>query len=440
MKKLGIYFLFAIVAASSCSKKSDSAFSESPDQRLNETLSADQATLVKAPYGWRGLIYPKGLTGGVVGFYFKFNDSNRVEMFSDFDSASAVTPMTASYRLKALQQPSLVFDTYSYVHVLADPNGSVNGGSYGSGLSSDFEFAIDSIGGDTVHLTGRFNGTKAVLIKATQQEANSYYSKQFSNRLFLNISKYLTYFKRLVVGGHQYEVLVDQVGRTITFTWVDDSGNVHKATVGYYFTTNGVAFSPAFTDGSIIISGFSNITWNAGTTTLSFTINGNAAGIVGSGTPIQPDLDAPHRWWQFAVDKGLWWISEKGFHVNGVDDAYGITKTTSFFYLMYRPKYSTYNGSPYDVAGPIQLLPDNSLNQDYALAYRTPNFTTDGRLTFPYLGQLGNIPASDSVAMAKTRIQFSDSYGYYLVQTSDISYDMVSARDGKAWVTWIWPF
>ena len=46
-------------------------------------------------------------------------------MFSDFDSTSAVTLQESSYRLKAEQQPTLIFDTYSYVHVLADPNEAV---------------------------------------------------------------------------------------------------------------------------------------------------------------------------------------------------------------------------------------------------------------------------------------------------------------------------
>ncbi len=170
MKKIVSYILAATtIGLSGCDKHKD-AFDKSPDERINEALATYQSALTSSQYGWKGWIYPAGLEGGVVSFYFKFNETNRVEMFSDFDSASAVTPMTASYRLKALQQPALIFDTYSYVHVLADPDGSVNGGNYGSGLISDFEFAIDSIAGDTVKLTGRFNKSKAFLVKATQQK------------------------------------------------------------------------------------------------------------------------------------------------------------------------------------------------------------------------------------------------------------------------------
>ena len=438
MRKISLYILAAAIGFYGCNKKSDNAFSESPDERLNEILAAYQKALTGAQYGWKGYIYPAGLKGGVVGFYFKFSENNRVEMFSDFDSTSAVTPMTASFRLKALQQPALLFDTYSYVHVLADPDAAVNGGSYGNGLVSDFEFAIDSMVKDSVKLTGRFNGSKAFLIKATQQEAQNYYDHKYGNRLFSNISKYITYFKRLVVGSTQYEIQVNQTTRTITFTWVDSDGHVHTATTGYYYTTDGIALSPAFVDGATTISSFNNITWNASTTTMSFTVNGTASTIIGSGTPIKVDLDAPRRWWQYALDQDLYWVSTQGFHVNGVDDAYNITRTTNFYFMLYWPKYGTSGGTDYDLAGNVKLV-NNALTLPYGIAYRQPSFSTDGRVSFTYLGTLGTVPTADSVAVYRTAIQFIDASGYYLVRQDSTTYDMVSAKDGKAWITWEFP-
>jgi hypothetical protein len=434
MKKSLLYIAAAIIGLSACNKHED-AFDKSPDERINETLAKYQSVLTSSQYGWKGLIYPAGLKGGVVAFYFKFNESNRVEMFSDFDATSVVTPMTASYRLKALQQPALIFDTYSYVHVLADPDKAVNGGSYGAGLVSDFEFAIDSIAGDTVKLTGRFNKSKAFLVKASQQEMQNYYDKKYANRLFDNISKYITYFKRLVVGGTQYEIKVNQITRTITFTWVDGNGNIQTKTTGYYYTPDGIVLSPAFSDGATIISSLNNMSWNGTTTTLTFSVNGTASSIVGSGQPIKIDLDGPRRWWQYAVSQGGYWISEEGFHVNGVDDAYGITTTANYYYLIYWPRYGTSGGTNYDLLGNVKLV-NNALTLPYGFGYRQPNFTTDGRVSFPYLGQLGTIPSADSIPVAKTRIQFGDASGYYLVRLDSTTYDMVSAKDGKAWITW----
>ena len=435
MKKILSYILTITVLTNYGCNKHEDVFDKSPDARVNEALATYQKALTASQYGWKGLIYPAGLEGGVVAFYFKFDEANRVEMFSDFDSASAVTPMTASYRLKALQQPALIFDTYSYVHVLADPDAAVNGGGYGAGLISDFEFAIDGIAGDSIKLTGRFNKSKALLVKATQAEMQNYYDKKYANRLFKNISRYITYFKRLVVGGSQYEINVNQTTRTITFTWVDDNGNIQSFTTGYYYTPNGIALSPAFTDGKTTISSLNNISWNATTTTLTFSVNGTASSIVGSGTPIKVDLDGPTRWWNYAVKQGGYWTSPKGFHVNGVDDAYGITKTTNFYFLLYWPKYGTSGSTAYDLLGSVKLV-NNALSLPYGLGYRQPTISSDGRITFPYLGQLGTIPAADSVAVAKTRIQFSDASGYYLVRLDSTTYDMVSAKDGKAWINW----
>lgn len=434
MKKSFVYIAIAALGFYGCNKHKD-AFDKSPDERINEALATYQSALTSSQYGWKALIYPTGLKGGVVSFYFKFNASNRVEMFSDFDSTSAVTPMTASYRLKALQQPALLFDTYSYVHVLADPDGSKNGGSYGAGLGSDFEFAIDGIAGDTVKLTGRFNRSKAFLVKATQQEMQNYYDKKYANRLFANIGKYITYFKRMVVGSVQYEIKVNQTTRTITFTWVDANGNVRTYTTGYYYTPDGIALSPAFSDGTNTISSLNNISWNAGTTTMSFTVNGTASSIVGSGQPIKVDLDGPRRWWQYALDQGGYWTSDAGFHVNGVDDAYGITKITNFYFLLYWPRYGTSGGTNYDLSGYVKVV-NNALSLAYGPAFRQPTFTGDGRIIFPYLGTLGTVPTADSIPVAKTRIQFSDASGYYMVRLDSTTYDMVSAKDGKAWINW----
>ena len=440
MRKVFVYSILAALVFYSC-KKTDRVFNESPDQRLNAVMAQDQKALMGAAYGWKGLIFPAGLSGGVVGFYFNFVDSNRVEMFSDFDSASSVTVNQSSWRLKALQQPALLFDTYNYVHVLADPDASVNGGSYGSGLQSDFEFAIDTIKGDTIKLTGRFNGSKAYLIKATQQEKTDFYSKKVGLRTFSNIGKYLTYFKRMTVGGKTYEIQVNTDSRTITFTWIDGNGNVQTFTTGYYYTASGIALAPAFSDGTNTIGSFDNISWNGNTTTLSFTVNGNAASLVGAAAPIKPDTDAPLRWLKYASSRGGYWVSVYNFHVNGVDDAYGITKTANYYYSIYWPSYGTSGSTNYDLFAPIQLV-GNSLSLSAGFAYKTPTtVTSDGRVVFSYLGYLGsfsNMSVSDSTAFANSRIAMSETRGFYFVQTGATSYDQVGAKDAKSWITWQW--
>jgi hypothetical protein len=433
---LSIFLLLAVFI--SC-KKDKTVFNETSDQRLNQALAAYQDSLVNAPYGWRGYIFPGALNGGVIGFYFSFNNSNRVQMFSDFDSLSNVTVLESSYRLKALQQPSLIFDTYSYVSVLSDPDASVNGGSYGNGLGSDFQFSIDSVTADTIRLTGNLHSTKAYLVKASMQDSLSYYQQNYKSRLFDNLSKYITYFKRVSIGGTTYEVLADPTSRKVTITWIDSTGKVHTITTGYYYTATGVSFTTPVVNGSNIITGFDNITWNPVNSTMTLSVNGVTTTVNGAGLPLVPDVGSPARWYQYptAQAQGGKWISFKGFHANGADDALGITTTTNFYFLSYEPGYGVSGTTPYDITGYYKVV-NNALTIDYAPAFNVPSNTGDGRLKFSYLGYLGTFPSADSIPVTRTWMQFMEPNGYYFVQIDSTIYDMVSAKDARTWIRWVY--
>ena len=429
MKQYLLYLFVIIATLTACKKEDDPIFPKSPDERLNDTLNKYQQTLTGAPYGWKVLIYPAGVPHSVFGFYCRFNDSNRVAMFSDFDAASSITLKESSYRLKALQQPSLLFDTYSYIHVLSDPDGGVNGGANGQGLGSDFEFALNGMSGDTILLTGRFNKSKAYLIKATQQEQQDYYNLK-RNRAFENITKFLTYFKRISVGGSQYEIKVNIYAHTITFSWKDANGVLQSVEVGFYFTATGIAFSPAFTDGVNTITGLENIVWNEGTQTLK----GTDFTIAGFAKPLVVDSTAARRWWQQGLDQE-YWISPAGFHDNGVDDAYNINGLPDYYFMGFWPQYGTSGGASYDLLGFVTQTGDKQPTLSYGPAFGAPTFSTDGRVRFSYLGDLGDYPP-DITPIAKTVSKLVDANGFYLVQTGPNAYDMVSAKDGKAWITW----
>lgn len=439
MKKLTILLIIITAAViSSCRKDDKSVFDKSPDERLKEKLDAYQAQVSGAQYGWKGLLQTDSGRGSIHSFYFKFNDQNRVQMLSDFDPVSAVTLKESSYRLKALQQIALIFDTYSYLHVLADPDPAVNGGTLGAGLLSDFEFYFESGSStDTIKLTGRINGSKMSLVRATQAEEAAYNSGQLAAGL--NINNILTYFKRLTIGSQLYDVKIDPVSRQFVFSWLDGSGNLQTFTTSYYFVLGGIVFNTPLVNGSQTIAGFTNMTWNPATETISLTIGGTAATITGIVVPLKVDLGAPRRWWLYAQNNensfgDFFWISQKGFHVNGVDDAFGIQSltrgTSTYFFLAYYPEFDPGN----DLFAPIFL---NAAGTNIELFYGTapvPTFTTDGRAVFTQLGNYGTYPSGGPAG--QTRSLLYNSGGYYLVQTGATTYDMVSASNGKAWITW----
>ena len=210
-------------------------------------------------------------------------------MYCDFEVPPLPAPKESSYRLKALQQPSLIFDTYSYIHILTDPDASVNGGNYGSGLRSDFEFRVDTVTADSISLTGRYNGSKLSLRKAAQADRSIWANKQVTNGVvnFKNYWKFLRYWRRLTYRGTDYELQFDSTIKKVTVSWASGS-TTQSVSRGYYFWANGVYFSDAVVNGSSSIPGFSITSFvngSAAAQVMNVTVNGTAATIKGFDTP-----------------------------------------------------------------------------------------------------------------------------------------------------------
>lgn len=427
MKRFLIIIVAVVGLFSACKKDDQNVFNKSADERLNEALGSYQTKLTGAQFGWKGLIYPKG--GGIYTFYFKFNNSNRVQMLASFDSASAVTLKESSYRLKAVQQPSLVFDTYSYLHVLSDPDPNVNGGSVGAGLQSDFEFYFDSTTNDTINLVGRFNGSKAQLVKATQAEATAFSSGQLANGLL--IDKILTYYKRLTVGATSVDFNFNTTSRTVRLT--DNTGNLLDSSriFSYYLTLTGIAFTRPIVVGNFAFAAIDNLNYNATSQTLTGRVNNQSAIITEVTTPLKVDAAAPSRWWNYAANRQSFYASFNGFRVNGIEDAYKLHSIPGYSFLYFEPKAIPNGNIVVDFLGPVV---NDSLN--YGAAFRPP-FFTGSVVVFQYLGDFGTVPPSHLPMYVSTISKMADRSGYYLIQTSASTYDMVGARDGKSWIQWI---
>ena len=441
MRRILLCTLAAVSLLASCRKYDDHVFDKSPDQRINEALAQYQSAIAGATDGWNGSITTGD--GSYFRFYFRFNNDNRVVMFSDFSNETAGTARESSYRLKQLQQPALIFDTYSYLHILADPDGGVNGGVYGRGRVSDFEFAIDTVTTDSINLTGRFNGTKMKLKKATAQDRAGWENKSITNAItaLRDLSKILQYFRRMNYNGTQYELQLDTFAKKAVISWIDGSGQAVSVERGYYFVPGGIAFTAPIINGSATITGFTIVSFNNGTLVMNVTVNGTAATIAGANGPINPDKTAWQRWWNVGLNTGQYWITVDGFHVNGVDDAYGMktlkTDTSEYYYTLYWPGVNPNN----DAFAPIYLNPSkNAVELYYGVGHRATGLT-DGRVRFTDLGPLNTpTPYPATGPAADMRNQMRNTSGYWFVQTSPTSFDMVSAADAKIWLTWYYIF
>ena len=428
MKRIILNMLSLLLIFSAC-RKDKPVFDKSPDERINKTLSEYQAALISSPTGWKATIIPG--SGGIYHYYFRFNNENRVVMYSDFDTATAKHQKESSYRLKALQQPTLIFDTYSYLHLLADPDAGVNGGSYGSGLLSDFEFSLDTLYADSIILRGKMNNTRLRLEKATQQELDEWQNGKWADALsFINVANIKNYFKRLNLGGVDYEITVEPSSRTIIFQWLS-GGVIKRFVTTYLYKPGGIVFESPLINGGQTITGFSDIAWNEAGQNLTLK-SGSQSGIIAGGIqPLKVDLTAPQRWWQTAMNNEAYWESFAGFHANGVDDAFGINTLGSFYSLIYWPEYDP----DVDLFAPVFVnSAGTGLELKYGAAINTPEFTADGRAVFTILGAYGAYPNTGPAA--QSLIQLLIPQGYYFIQTTATSYDMVSALDAKTWITW----
>ncbi len=440
MKKTTCLYLFVgIMLAFSC-RKDHYIFSQSPDERVDKAVAMYTDTLVNAPYGWRGFIFPSAFNGGVVSFYFKFNASNRVQEFSDFDSTSAVTMSESSYLVKAEQQIDLIFDTYDYVSVLADPDGSVNGGSYGNGLGSDIQFVLDTLSGDTLKMHGAKYNTKAYMVRATQQDATDFYAGKYGSRNIDKWGQILTYWKRVTVGSATYEIEVYPSTHRAMISWADGSGP-HTTWTAYYYTAGGIGFVTPIVNGSQTLTELDNITWNASTLSSTVSVGGTTYNVVGSSTPINPNKQGFANWWNYpqvnAPDGSHGWTTVKGWHVNGVDDAYGISSPTNYYFSQYLPQYHFRDGGVGDIMI-FAFVINNALDAVDVDYFTNPIDLGDGRARFTFEGAANSNEEADSVAEINMGAEFSDARGYYFVQTDATSYDMVGARDAKAWLSWFY--
>lgn len=431
---ISCFILLALVIMQSCRKDDKYVFNESPNARVTASLEQYQKILTDGTTGWLGILYPAGDTTKAFSFYFKFDTQNRVSMLSDFTDSFATKPRESSYLLKALQTPALIFDTYNYLHVLADPNPSAsgNGGSVGEGLSSDFEFAFDSATTkpDALTLIGRKRNSILKLRKLSSSEAATVAASGLqAGRLFSNISKYLQYFKRITINGTVYQMNVNTEGRTIIFSWVDASGTLHTLTVPFSYGVDGVIFSAPVTLGGQSIAGLNNLTWDASNLSMTFNINGTVTTVAGASAPVKVDTSAARNWWAWAKSS-VYVSSDYGFHVNGVDDAFGMRSLAGFSRLDYYPVAS----APYDY---LRIAASTS----YGPAL-LPDFGNRDKVVFPNTGFVfGTVPAAAVSTYQKILAQVTSPAGYYLIQISGGTnnttvYDMVSAADGKAWLRW----
>jgi hypothetical protein len=243
MKKILIYFLFAQLAFLSCKKAEvEPIFEESANKRVTTALDSYKKQLVGSEFGWKGVYYPDGGNAGGYTFYLKFDAAGKVSMYSDIDGyfyfpTGYDKAFETTYQVKAQQKPSLVFDSYSYLTELVNPDYNS-----GSGQNADLELAFDIVTPDKITLVGNINRTQMTLTKMTKVESDVL-AKGGLATVFKGTIDYTKNPKFLTLvfpTGEKTDVSIDLTNKQLGLYYINAKNEPDLAVSAFSVTTTGM--------------------------------------------------------------------------------------------------------------------------------------------------------------------------------------------------------
>ncbi|SHF66663.1 DUF4302 domain-containing protein [Pedobacter caeni] len=426
MKKY-IYGLLILGSFAGCSKSEFESKLGNPDERLSEQAKVYQTQLAGAQYGWKAFLATKGQE--VYTFTLKFDEKNRVTMISDV-TGQAATPATSSYRLKSMQQPTLLFDTYSYIHIPVDPDPGTNGGTAGEGRSSDFEFIFKSASADTIKMEGTFNNSELLLVRLkTQEEADQVLPAV--NSLVENLNKIKTYFKRLSYNGAEYEASIDAAAKSFTVTSITAGVKTSETSLFYIDGPKMIFFKP-LKIGNTAITNVQDLVYEPTTGAINGSSGGKPLIFKEAIAPLEYDKTAADR---FAANVDRQWRSSGGFTKDGVPDYLGLRSIPGYRNIIYWMNTSALGAPNRDLFGIVRT------QIDYYSTYALPKpEINNGIMKYVQItGVAGAGSAPYNAEPIKTKVttfinNFKIPQGFYVIQARDGVFDLVSAADARLWI------
>lgn len=291
MRKIFIMGLFALLIMQAC-KKNDQELIDGkrPEERVAADLEKYRNELVSSPNGWVAYLNTT-IVGGSYNFYISFDKDNKVIMRADYNEDAALESIQSTYRIKQIMAPSIIFDTYTLLHYLQDPDDESFNGDYAVGYGSDFEFEIREQVGDTIKLIGKKRKAPLILIKATAEEKAFYTSNQFSDNI-AGITQYLkdnpfTYFLDPKDGNRKIQVSISPDVRSRAFSFISLMGTSVVNNTGIFsFSDQGIRLPSPIKEAGLI---FTDVKWDSGAKKLFLvTTAGDKIELIVSPVPVLP--------------------------------------------------------------------------------------------------------------------------------------------------------
>ena len=243
MKKIFTYILFAQLIFLSCKKSEvEPIFEESANKRVTTVLDSYKKQLVGSEFGWKGVYYPDGGNAGGYTFYLKFDAMGKVSMYSDIDGFTYFPTgydkaFETTYQVKAQQTPTLVFDSYSYLTELVNPDYNS-----GTGQKADLELGFQSVTADKITLVGNVNKTQMILTKLTKVESDiltkgglaSVFNGTFD---FINTPKFIVL---TFPTGEKTDVAIDLAAKQLALYFVNAKNEPDLVSSAFSITATGI--------------------------------------------------------------------------------------------------------------------------------------------------------------------------------------------------------
>ncbi len=296
MMKRILYLFMICLAMASCKKDSFvSDFDQKPEERMAESIASVTNTLTSAPNGWIATLPTNA--GGAYGFYMAFDENQNVTMYADLNDNTAKTLGKSTFRVKSVLGTELIFDTYNYISMLADPNNSVFGGAGNTGFKSDVEFTYVRSTPDSIFFIGKAYRQTLAMVKATVAQKAAYTAEGLKTSSDKLKSFFATTQNPYIEVGTGSSMV--KAGLSVNFTNVLASGKrttltgiladgktVVSATNKIALTTDGISM----TSGGLVFQGVTlvKVAWKDANTLAMYDTTGKEYIIKSSPIPLTP--------------------------------------------------------------------------------------------------------------------------------------------------------
>jgi hypothetical protein len=296
-QKTFLYLIFAAMAGmGSCTEKMPHVFDLSPDERAQEYLEQYSQTLCSAPCGWLVTVGTQdvGTAGGAYRFWMTFKPNNRVTMYADIDVTTAATPKESSYRLKQIQYPTLMFDTYTYIHMPDDPGVVIAGATSGLGLLSDSDVSlIEDASGNEFRAVGRKRQCPFIFTRATPEDTLAIVQGAFATARGTAAARW-TNLKYPTIATTKTQLQMTVSERLSSYTYPDENNEVQTVFIPSFaeLDANSIRLVTPFKYKDVE---FDRIAWNDNSKEYTISINGEPHLVYDNRQPSYPLAFGPGK-------------------------------------------------------------------------------------------------------------------------------------------------